>query len=82
MDRDKVKVIATVRIFHGLVHFYNKFIRIFSVICAPPTHYLKRKDFKWTTMVQRSFEFFNQRPMPTFPILVKSSRCVAMQMEL
>ena len=60
MDLKKVKAIlewptprsaTEVRSFHGLVSFYQKFIKNFSGICAPLTETIRgdRKEFKWTT---------------------------------
>ena len=51
------------RLFHGLVSFYRKFIKNFSGICAPLTDTIRgdRKEFKWTTTVARSFELFKKK---------------------
>jgi hypothetical protein len=70
MDREKVKTIKEwssprsmfeVRIFHGLVSFYRKFIRDFSGICAPMMDTIKnkKKSFKWTEEAERSFNMLN-----------------------
>ena len=58
MDRVKMQTILSwpiprsayeVRIFHGLVSFYRKFIKNFSQICAPiiDTFRGSGKPFKW-----------------------------------
>ena len=71
MDPEKVKVIlewltprssAKVRLFHGLASFYKKFIRNFSIICAPLIEIMRgdRKDFKWTTRAARSFKLLKK----------------------
>jgi hypothetical protein len=66
MDPEKVKAIlewptprsvTEVRSFHGLASFYRKFIKGFSSICGPLTETMRgdRKEFKWTTGADRSF---------------------------
>ena len=72
MDSKKVKSIlewptqrsaTEVRSFHGLVSFYQKFIKNFSGICAPLTETIRgdRKEFKWTTSTARSFELLKKK---------------------
>ena len=72
IDPEKVKAIlewptprstTKVRSFHGLVSFYEKFIKNFSSICAPLTETIRgdRKEFKWTTLAARSFELLKKK---------------------
>ena len=63
-----------VRSFHGLASFYRKFIRNFSSICAPLTEKMRgdRKEFKWTTIVARSFELLKRKVIEK-PVLVLSN---------
>ena len=65
MDLEKVKAIlewpipqniTEVKIFHGLVNFYKRFIRNFSGISAPLTDYTRGKIFNWTKATTVSFE--------------------------
>ena len=82
MDPEKVKAIlewptprstTEVRSFHGLVSFYRKFIKNFSGICVPLTDTIRgdRKEFKWTTVVARSFDLLKKKvteqPMLALP---------------
>lgn len=65
MDDEKVKAIldwpnpkslTNVRSFHGLALFYRRFIKGFSSIIAPMMDVLKKKEFQWTSEVERSFQ--------------------------
>ena len=82
MDLEKVKAIlewptprstTEVRSFHGLVSFYQKFIKSFNGICAALTTTIRgdRKEFKWTTIATRSFELLKKKvikqPMLALP---------------
>ena len=83
MDQDKVsailswpipRMIATVRSFHGLATFYRKFIRNFSLICAPILNTIKggqKCRFIWTTEANEAFEILKQKvaqqPVLAFP---------------
>jgi hypothetical protein len=60
-----------VSIFHGLASFYRKFIKNFSVICAPMMDTMKKrhKSFKWTDEVERSFNILKEK-ITERPILV------------
>ena len=80
MDPEKVKAIlecptprfaTKVRLFHGLVSFYRKFIKNFNAICAPLTDTRRgdRKEFKWTTVAARSFELLTKKVIEQ-PVLV------------
>ena len=66
MDPEKIKTIVEwpspksvfeVRIFHGLVSFYRKFIRNFSKINAPIIETINKdkQPFKWTAEAERNF---------------------------
>ena len=70
MDPKKVKVIiewpiprsvTKIIYFHGLAHFHIKFIRGFRNSCGPLTKTMRgdRKEFKWTTRVDKSFNLEN-----------------------
>lgn len=67
MDPEKIAAIANwpsskilfeVRSFHGMVSFYQKFIRNFSEICAPMLDTIKKasQPFQWTDATERSFQ--------------------------
>ena len=67
-----LRSLTEVRLFHGLVSFYRKFIKNFSGICAPLTDTIRgdRKEFKWTTAAARSFELLKkvtEQPMLALP---------------
>lgn len=64
MDDEKLKVIlhrptpkslTEVRSFHGLVSFYQRFIKIFNTIIALMLNVLKKKEFQWTSEAEKSF---------------------------
>ena len=67
------KPTTEVRSFHGLVSFYRNFIKNFSGIYAPLIEIIRgdRKEFKWTTIATRSFEFLKKKvieqPMLALP---------------
>ena len=70
MDRSKIEAITNwptpssihdVRSFHRLVSFYRIFIRGFSSIMAPVTECLKGDKFKWTSVVEESFELIKKK---------------------
>jgi hypothetical protein len=80
MDPDKVEVIKNwpspkkileVRSFHGLVIFYQKFIRNFSGISASMMDIVKKrhKYFNWTEEAEKSFNLLKRKIMEQ-PILV------------
>ena len=86
MDPDKVQEILSwsvprsaydVRIFHGLVRFYRKFIKNFSQICAPIVDTLResRQPFKWTEATDRNFKLLKkkitEKPIWIFQVLTK-----------
>ena len=66
MDLEKVKAIVEspspknlyeVISFHVLGSFYRKFIKKFSIICAPIVETIKREHqpFEWTEATERGF---------------------------
>jgi len=63
------------RSFHGLVSFYQRFIRNFSTITAPMTEALKGTFFRWTPKAQTTFEEVKvklmQAPMLALPCFDK-----------
>ena len=72
MDLEKVRAILEwptprsamkVRSFHGLASCYKKFIKGFSSICGPLTETMRgdRKEFKWTTGVDKSFNLLKEK---------------------
>ena len=72
MDPKKVRAIfewptprsvTKVRSFHGLASFYRKFIKGFNGICGPLTKTMRgdRKEFKWTTGVDKSFNLLKEK---------------------
>jgi hypothetical protein len=80
MDPDKVDVIKNwpssknifeVRIFHGLVSFYRKFIKNFSGISAAMMDTMKKqnKSFHWIEEAEKSFNLF-KRKITKQPVLV------------
>jgi hypothetical protein len=80
MDPEKVRAIKEwpsprsmfeVRSFHGLVSFYSKFIRDFSIICAPMMDTVKKKhkSFKWTEEAERGLKLLKEKIIER-PILV------------
>lgn len=73
MDQDKVnailswpipRTIAVVRSFNGLATFYKKFIRNFSLICAPILNTIKggqKCKFFWIAEASEAFEILKQK---------------------
>ena len=55
--------IFEVRSFHGLAHFYRKFIKVFSQVCAPILETIKEinQPFKWTEATDRNFILLNKK---------------------
>ena len=62
------KSIHVVRSFHGMVSFYRRIIKHFSILVAPIIECMKGGVFKWTREAQESFEAI-KRKMTTTPIL-------------
>jgi hypothetical protein len=86
MDPEKVREIKEwpsprnifeVRSFHGFVIFYRKFIKNFTVICAPMLDTVKKKhkSFSWTEEDEKGFkvlkENIKKQPILVFPYFGK-----------
>ncbi|GJZ18081.1 RNA-directed DNA polymerase [Tanacetum coccineum] len=89
MDNKKVEAITTwptptslheVRSFHGLVLFYRRFIKNFSIIAAPITDCLKSSKFSWSTTSQAAFELL-KTPVIEAPVLALPNFANVFQVE-
>lgn len=72
MDLEKIQAILNwptprnifkLRVFHGIVSFYRKFIRRFSQIYSPIVETIKerKQPFKWTEVVKRNFKLLKNK---------------------
>ncbi|XP_019266818.1 PREDICTED: uncharacterized protein LOC109244216 [Nicotiana attenuata] len=65
------KSLTEIRSFHGMVSFYQHFIKNVSSLVAPIIECLKGNPFKWTDAAQKSFELImtrmTQAPVLAFP---------------
>jgi hypothetical protein len=66
--------IGEVRSFHGLASFYQKFIKRFRSVCNPMIETMKgdRKDFKWRSREQKSFELLKKKVIEKLVLALKN----------